>query len=797
MTFIRPWRVVQQSTMTGARHYALPLTLAGIALLLAATLFTYRLPASRGPLASSDVFSSGRAKIILQDLVGSGVPHPIGSAANARVRENIVQRLSSLGYSTELQSGLACNDAGTCGSPVNIIATLGKNSVGGDAILLAAHYDSVPAGPGASDDGAAVATVLEIARILAARPAPPHPVVLLITDGEEAGLLGALLFVREHPLAKQVKAAVNLDARGTSGPSLMFETGTANSWLMRLYASAISHPMTNSLYYVVYKQLQNDTDFTVFKSAAFQGFNFAFIGHVGRYHTPLDSVANADADSIQHQGDNALAAVSALMNASTLQPPVSESVFFDCFARWLIIWPVGFTLPAALLSLALLLVETFILLHKKAVTRREISWGWVCTFWVPVVGTILCAALLALLIVVGKVPPLSGASWISQPSGMHVATAAIALLAAAGTSTWLGKRAGFWGLWVAASLLIAILAVAGAATVPGASFLLLLGSLAAGLGALPHTLCLLRARGRRGWTADVAPMLPALVIFAGLFALLRFMYMALGSLAWPISTLVLSLGTALLLPSLTAAGHPVRRRVITVSSLLILGGLGVTLYLPTYSADWPEHINVEYWFDADTARSNYLVRADSRRLPSALAAAAQFDPVPHPRFKGSGALAFYAPAPTLKLDAPELALTSAPIPATPSGTPSQSAVATHFTLRLRSLRGAPEALVVFPASARVTHMLAVTAGGSQRFKLSSLRSGATLLEVVGLPAAGMEFSVDIAGSLPVPVQVFDQSYALAEGRNLQRLRPPNATSAQDGDLTVVHRTVSLDPAAGR
>jgi hypothetical protein len=307
--------------MAAARHHALIITLAGIAVLLAATLHAYRLPAPQGPETSPDVFSAGRAEIILQDLAGSGVPHPIGSAANAKVRETIVERLSSLGYSTELQSGFVCNDDGTCGSPVNIVATLGQTSGGGDSVLLAAHYDSVPAGPGASDDGAAVATVLEIARILAARPASRHPVVLLITDGEEAGLLGAFLFVREHPLAKQVKAAVNLDARGTSGPSLMFETGSANGWLMRLYASAIARPMTNSLYYVVYKQLQNDTDFTAFKSAAYQGFNFAFIGHVGRYHTPLDSVANASADSIQHQGDNALAALSALINSPTLQPP--------------------------------------------------------------------------------------------------------------------------------------------------------------------------------------------------------------------------------------------------------------------------------------------------------------------------------------------------------------------------------------------------------------------------------------------------------------------------------------------
>jgi hypothetical protein len=69
--------------------------------------------------------------------------------------------------------------------------------------------------------------------------------------------------------------------------------------------------------------------------------------------------------------------------------------------------------------------------------------------------------------------------------------------------------------------------------------------------------------------------------------------------------------------------------------------------------------------------------------------------------------------------------------------------------------------------------------------------------MVGLPAAGVEFSVDTAAPMPLAVQVFDQSYDLVEGRNLQRARPANATSSQDGDLTVVHRTVSLDPTAGR
>src|SRR5882672_3709198 len=376
--------------MAAAGNRGLALALTGIALLLAATVAAYRPPAPRAASASLDAFSAYRAAAILQDLVGDGIPHPIGSPALARMRDAIVKRLSALGYAPELQSGLVCRD-GVCGNPVNIVVTLGGSTDDKDAVMLAAHYDSVPAGPGASDDGAAVATLIEIARILAVRPPPPHPIVLLLTDGEEAGLLGATLFVQQHPLSKQVKAAVNLDARGTSGPSLMFETGTANTWLMRLYESAIARPMTNSLFYVVYRQLPNDTDFTVFKQADYQGFNFAFIGNVGRYHTPLDSVANADSSTIQHQGANGLAALMALANAPTLDAPTGESVFFDGYSRTLIAWRSELTLPAALLSLILLVAEAAILLRGGAVTGRQIVRGWVGNLCALAGGVLLFA----------------------------------------------------------------------------------------------------------------------------------------------------------------------------------------------------------------------------------------------------------------------------------------------------------------------------------------------------------------------------------------------------------------------
>ena len=106
--------------------------------------------------------------------------------------------------------------------------------------------------------------------------------------------------------------------------------------------------------------------------------------------------------------------------------------------------------------------------------------------------------------------------------------------------------------------------------------------------------------------------------------------------------------------------------------------------------------------------------------------------------------------------------------------------------------------MVFPASAQVTDIALVTAAGPVRAKLNRLRSGATLLDIVSLPADGVEFSVDAAGREPVMVQVLDRSYDFPEeGRILQRARTSNATSSQGGDLTVVHRTATLRPAADR
>ena len=112
--------------------------------------------------------------------------------------------------------------------------------------MLAAHYDSVPTGPGATDNGSGVATALETLRALKAAPPLRNDVIFLFTDGEERGLLGARAFVEQHPWAGDVGVVLNLDTRGNTGPALMLKTNDEGGWVIEEFAKATPYPMTTS-----------------------------------------------------------------------------------------------------------------------------------------------------------------------------------------------------------------------------------------------------------------------------------------------------------------------------------------------------------------------------------------------------------------------------------------------------------------------------------------------------------------------------------------------------------------------
>jgi hypothetical protein len=275
-----------------------------------AVLVRYAPPEASGAGAPATEFSAARAYRALETLLDGVGPHPSASEANTLVRERLLRALSDRGWQAEAVTARGCG-YGRCMDVTNVLARLpGRER--GSVVLLAAHYDSVPEGPGASDDGVGVAALLEIARVVAREPATEHEIALLFTDGEELGLLGADAFADSHPLFARVRAVVNVEARGTSGPSLLFRTHPGALPILRAWGREAPRPMTNSTAGTVFSMLPNDTDLSVFLRERRLGLDFALIGDPLRYHTAEDDLAHVDRRSLQHSGDNALAAARAL-----------------------------------------------------------------------------------------------------------------------------------------------------------------------------------------------------------------------------------------------------------------------------------------------------------------------------------------------------------------------------------------------------------------------------------------------------------------------------------------------------
>ena len=92
-------------------------------------------------------------------------PHPVGTAEHSAVRDYLLQQLNALGFDATVQRATGINqkfsNPVTAGTVENIVAKL-PGTENRQAILLMGHYDSVPTGPGASDDGSAVAAILKL-----------------------------------------------------------------------------------------------------------------------------------------------------------------------------------------------------------------------------------------------------------------------------------------------------------------------------------------------------------------------------------------------------------------------------------------------------------------------------------------------------------------------------------------------------------------------------------------------------------------------------------------------------------
>jgi hypothetical protein len=732
-------------------------------------------PPPKAADAAKTEFSATRAREILNRLVGDGVPHPTGSAQNDVVRGRVLDEFTSAGYQPTVQTGFACDELGDCGSVQNILARL-EGTKPGPAVLLAAHYDSVPAGPGAFDDGAGAAAVLEIARILKSLPPPSHSIIFLIDDGEEAGLLGARVFVNQHPWAKDVRAVVNVDNRGTSGPSLMFETGDANQWAVRLYAQHAVHPVTSSVFYTAYKQIPNDTDFTVFKAAGYQGLNFANIGDVVHYHTPLDNLENADPATLQHHGDNALSSLQALANADISDPAKSEAVYFDLLGRWTVHWPAVLTLRIALASAFLLLLEIAWLFYKQRLTAKEFLWGFLA-WLVSVLAVAIFGFLLSYILRKAGATPVP---WTAHPLPAQVAFWALAIAVLSFVALRFASRAGFMGLWSGAWTWWLLLSVTVSARIPGVSYVLLVATCAAGLAGL---LIVLRPQ-----SSSLAAILPLAVAAMVGFPLALLLYQGFGSHALPLIAVLVAL---LLSPLAPLFAEAERARGLSLLALPWLAG-AVTLLasfaaivVPAFSAKAPEHVTLQYVQEADSGNSQWVVYPASGHLPEPIRLATNFRGQENGAFPWIVDPAFFAAAPHEELAPPTFTIQES------TELPGKR----RYRTLLRSERGASEALVMFPPNSRIESVLAIDEPVQpQTEKVRQYQNGWYAYDFYAMPAKGVEMSFTLPVGKSVEVYVLDVTYALPlEGMFLLKSRPLTATPFGEGDCTIASRRVQLLP----
>ncbi|MCW6536965.1 M20/M25/M40 family metallo-hydrolase [Sphingomonas lycopersici] len=354
-----------------------PLCALALGLILAA--IGCRLPTPVPANASASVFSAKRAMVDVSALARE--PHPTGSSEISRVRIELIRRLTDMGLIVQERPavGISTNrhftDIAIAGNVRNIVAELPGRDPGLPAIALMAHYDTVPNSPGAADDTAGVAAILEIIRNLKASGPHLRSVILILTDGEEPGLLGSSAFFSADPLKKRLGTVINLEARGDRGRAAMFEMSPDSAPLLAQYATYVSSPSADSFASALYRQMPNDTDLTSAMTHGFVGLNIAFAGGQLAYHTSVATPGDLNQGSLQHMGDQALAMTRALADSRVSAARGRDPVYSDLFGLILISYPLwmGWLLIAG--CAIVVVAGTILALRAGRLTASGVAYG--------------------------------------------------------------------------------------------------------------------------------------------------------------------------------------------------------------------------------------------------------------------------------------------------------------------------------------------------------------------------------------------------------------------------------------
>ncbi|MFO7997647.1 MAG: M28 family peptidase [Bacteroidales bacterium] len=304
--------------------------------------------------APAEEFSATRATEHLTFIASE--KHPTGSPAIKRVRDYLVEELRALGQDPQLQSIEFFDPESQRAAMVGNVMVRVRGSGEGDAVLFMGHYDSREESFGAADNGSAVITMLELIRMLNHHPPLKNDLIFLFTDGEEYGLFGAKAFVNEHPWARDVNLVVNIESRGTTGSSMLFETSGGNLEVISGFSRSVSHPIGNSMAYEIYTRMPNYTDFGPFKDRGYQGLNLAYLENGFDYHTTGDRIEHLDLRSVQHHGTYAVGLALHFGDSDLDFNSGKNAVFFNTFGYGFAWYSYGWAIPLAIFALVFFVV---------------------------------------------------------------------------------------------------------------------------------------------------------------------------------------------------------------------------------------------------------------------------------------------------------------------------------------------------------------------------------------------------------------------------------------------------------
>lgn len=605
-------------SLVGVTHRALAAlaAVAALALVGVAAAGSVRPPAARDASAPTGDFSAARAFQHVRAIATE--PHPVGSAAQDRVREHLVTTLTGLGLTPEVQDTISIQGgelSSSAGGPNlahvrNVIARVpGTASTG--RIFLVAHTDSVQSGPGGNDDAAGTAAILETARALTSGPPLRNDVILVLTDGEEACLCGAQAFVDKHPLARDGGIVLNLEARGSSGPAIMFETSDKNQKLIDTYAET-PKPVGTSFAVEIYRLLPNDTDFTAFREKGFTGLNSAYIDGATVYHAPTDLPSSMDLDSLQHHGDNALALVRDLGGSDLSTLASGEDATYFPAPGLLVRYPGVLVWPLAGLALVAVIALGWLARRRGLTTGRRLRGAAILTI-VPIVLAAVLAQVFWLILKLIRPPYAELSIDPYRPLWYRLGVLAIAAAVVFGWYALLRRRTGPATLAIAGLGWLAVLGLALAGFIPGGSYLAALPALAGALAGIVAVLT-------RGWWSVLAVTVGGAVAVIILLPAIIMLFPALGMPLAAVGAFLAVLMGLALLPVVDLI-HPVaggqrgldalraRRRgalptLAAAVAVLVCAGIGLSV--DRFDAEHPAPTQLMYALNADNGTAQWL-----------------------------------------------------------------------------------------------------------------------------------------------------------------------------------------------